>query len=286
MVNSGHDAAPRRIRQVEFHSRAHPGVPVEVLNRADLITRFGARFFDRPDRPAFDGLLLIHDGTGTHTVDFETIALRPGRLIRTRPGQVQSWDTEADIQASLVIAGPVPETGSAWFPGHRAYCDLDDDELLTADNIVAALRREQARFDGNEPSTRLLIGLYTALGALFDRATEILEPAATADPYTAFRLALETDLGRSHNVREYAGALGYAERTISRACQRATGLTAKGVLDQRLVLEAKRLLAHTDMAAAAISGNLGFSEPTNFTKFFVRRTGQRPSEFRSSVRSG
>jgi len=63
-----------------------------------------------------------------------------------------------------------------------------------------------------------------------------------------------------------------------------TGLSAKRVLTDRLVLEAKRLLVHTDLTAAAIAGQLGFSEPTNFNRFFVRGTTFTPTVFRRSQR--
>jgi transcriptional regulator GlxA family with amidase domain len=47
-----------------------------------------------------------------------------------------------------------------------------------------------------------------------------------------------------------------------------------------VVLEARRLLAHTDDSVAAIGESLGFSESTNFGKFFEARTGERPGAFR------
>ena len=105
-------------------------------------------------------------------------------------------------------------------------------------------------------------------------------PAAYAD----FRDAIERGLGSGRSIRDYASDLGYSERTITRACQRVTGLSAKGVLDQRIVLEAKRLLAHTDLPAATVGSRLGFSEPTNFAKFFRRHTAQLPSAFRADSR--
>jgi AraC-like DNA-binding protein len=278
------DSGQQDIRSVEFHSSSRPGIPVEVLQRADLLARFEPTHFDRPQRPTFDSMMLARSGTGIHTIDFETIPVRPGRLIRVRPGQVQTLDTSTDIDATIVIARTEPRAGSTWFPGHSAYCDLGPNSLRTAEALVAALSNEQDRFTDDEPSSRLLLSLYAALAALFDRAQQPLAAAKAADPYTAYRAALEADLGKSHNVRDFAADLGYAERTISRACQQATGLTAKGVLNQRLVLEAKRLLAHTDKTAAAISAELGFSEPTNFHKFFARQTNQRPSEFRAANR--
>lgn len=62
------------------------------------------------------------------------------------------------------------------------------------------------------------------------------------------------------------------------------GVGAKEFVDRRVVLEAKRLLAHTDLAAARIAGGLGFSSATNFAKYFHQRAGQAPIAFRTTVR--
>ncbi len=54
-------------------------------------------------------------------------------------------------------------------------------------------------------------------------------------------------------------------------------------MDDRVALEARRLLAHTDLTVAAVGRRLGFEETTNFVKFFVRRTGTTPGTFRQDA---
>ena len=72
----------------------------------------------------------------------------------------------------------------------------------------------------------------------------------------------------------------YSSKTLSRAARAATGLNAKEYIDQRVLLEGRRLLAHTRLSAGEIAERLGFSELTNFIKFFRRNGGESPSEFR------
>ncbi len=57
-------------------------------------------------------------------------------------------------------------------------------------------------------------------------------------------------------------------------------MSAKALLVGRIVLEAKRLLAHSAAPVAAIAADLGFEEATNFVKFFRRETGLTPGLFR------
>jgi AraC-like DNA-binding protein len=64
---------------------------------------------------------------------------------------------------------------------------------------------------------------------------------------------------------------------VNRACFAATGKTAKALVDQRVALEGARLLAHAKISVNEISHRLGFTETTNFVRFFVRMVGSTPT---------
>lgn len=279
MVESGQPA----IVSVPFATRRHADLPVEVLERREIFERVGPERLTRPERPTFHELMLMRSEGGVHTVDFETIEARPGRLVWIRPGQVQSWQIGADYDATLVLSRPSAPTVSPWFPGDPSFRDLDADGVALADALVEGIRAQQAGFDGSAPERRLMVALFDALAALFDRAGSERHATRLPVAYTTFREAIEADLAASHDVTWYADRVGYSARTLSRACLSSTGQTAKAVLTERLLLEAKRLLVHTDLPAAAIATDLGFSEATNFGKFFSRHSGTTPARFRESA---
>jgi AraC-like DNA-binding protein len=70
-------------------------------------------------------------------------------------------------------------------------------------------------------------------------------------------------------------------RTLTRASLAVTGRTAKQVVDDRVALEARRLLACTTLSVAEVGRRLGFPEPTNFGRFFHRELGLSPGAFRA-----
>ncbi|MFI9275717.1 helix-turn-helix transcriptional regulator [Kitasatospora sp. NPDC052896] len=107
---------------------------------------------------------------------------------------------------------------------------------------------------------------------------------AASEVFRSFRAAVERDFARSHHVADYAAALGYSVRTLTRAAQAATGFTAKQYIDARILLEARRLLAHTDATSAEISRRVGFHDPSDFAKFFRTRDGNAPLRFREVAR--
>jgi AraC-like DNA-binding protein len=108
------------------------------------------------------------------------------------------------------------------------------------------------------------------------------EPADAA--FEAFRRAVEDGFAHTHRVEDYAHQLGYSVRTLTRASHVATGHGAKRVIQERVLLEAKRLLAHTELTSTVIAGHIGMPDPTTFGKFFRRQTGETPATFRDRLR--
>lgn len=106
-------------------------------------------------------------------------------------------------------------------------------------------------------------------------------PATAGDTFLRFQHELERTFATTRHAAAYAARIGYSLPTLNRACQAATGRNAKTLIDARVVLEAGRLLAHTDLPVAAIGRSLGFSEPTDFGKFFTRETGLPPGTLRT-----
>jgi AraC-like DNA-binding protein len=82
-------------------------------------------------------------------------------------------------------------------------------------------------------------------------------------------------------LADYAAALNVSESRLRTACLQVTGGPPLKLVHAGLLLEAKRQLRYTGASVSEIAYELGFSDPAYFTRFFSRRTGVSPSEFRS-----
>jgi AraC-like DNA-binding protein len=116
-------------------------------------------------------------------------------------------------------------------------------------------------------------------------AAEDAPDSATAEgrTFARFRRQLESGHPHSRRVEDYADRLGCSVRTLTRASLAVTGRTAKQSVDDRVALEARRLLACTPLSVAEIGRRLGFPEPTNFGRFFHREAGVSPGGFRAGA---
>ncbi|QHE84407.1 AraC family transcriptional regulator [Hydrogenophaga sp. BPS33] len=84
----------------------------------------------------------------------------------------------------------------------------------------------------------------------------------------------------------YAEALGVTPDHLSRTCRSATKQSALHILHERLMLEARRLLAYSSMPVTEVALQLGYDDAAYFSKFFNRSVGHTPSEYRALVASG
>ena len=264
----------------------------EIIDLATLHRRRARR--GRPlafHRVDFHTLTLITSGDGEHSIDFMTYPCRPGTLLWVRPGQVQRFDGRAatgGIHLLFTATFPPAFSGAERLvtPWYGAVCwQLGASaEYATLATLLAQMRAEYDRPVGAVSVEILQLQLATLLLHI-DRLPSPGgrdDAFAGGEVYARFRAELERSYAQTRRAEHYARQLGYSVKTLTRACLAATGQPVKQVIDTRVVLEAQRLLAHTDDPVATIARRLGFTEPTNFGKFFTHITGTSPGRFRAA----
>ncbi|WP_232234568.1 AraC family transcriptional regulator [Actinoplanes sp. N902-109] len=265
------------------------------MTLAQLRARAGRPAPGTPQRPTFHHLLTVTRGTLWHTVDFTGHALTPGRWLWVRPGQVQQWGPLDDVDGTLVLFQPdflPPDSGAARLDDPYApirYEPTGDAAHRLTDAIEHLARAFTS--PGELPLEVHQTVLRHLLAVLVLRLAHLGTPSGSPAPepndtFLRLRDAVERDFARTRRLEDYARALGYSTRTLSRATQAAAGVNAKEFIDRRVVLQARRLLAHSDDTAAQIAARLGFTSATNFSKYFHQRTGTTPIAFREAVQAG
>lgn len=282
----------RDIRDTRYVPRSGR-LPVEAFTLSSLRRRVDLAAVGA-ERLHFHLVLVGLDGSGEHEVDFGLVPVEPLRLVHVRPGQVHRWLQPHAYEAQLVLLpddAPLQPPATPDRPPSRL---LTPDEWLRCAALPPLLDDELRHEQPPEARDRALHALRDLLVVRLgiDRPGPADSSRADAGssplppPYVALRAELEAHPTPLRSVAELAAALGYAPRTLTRACLAATGRTAKQVVDERGYLEARRLLVHTDRPVRAVAAQLGFTEPTNFTKFFVRMSGSTPGRWRSGYAAG
>ncbi|KRA32493.1 AraC family transcriptional regulator [Nocardioides sp. Root614] len=279
------------IRRVRYLSPGSNVGDIEVNTLAGIRERGGPQEFLTSQVLDFDLLFHLESGTEVHTVDFTDHTLNTGDLLWVRAGQLHQWGRIDDIEGPVVMFGPhaIDDRTSNLIRSqlvrtrnHWTAADLEATPVLRAIGLLTT----SIDLDPQKQSSLRQAGLEHSLSALLAYLV-LVEPAGGATPqeptheaYRWFRDHVEENFRTWHKVSEYADRLGYSTRTLNRLARQHTGLSAKELIDERVVLEAKRQLRHGDTSVAEIAEQLGFDDPSNFSSYFRRRTGTTPGAFR------
>jgi AraC-like DNA-binding protein len=258
----------------------------------------------RPHRLDHHVVLLVTAGHGGQTVDFVAHPCRPGTLVWARPGQVVRYGRQPGLDATLVAWRPdllaalevdAPAVTDPFGPTHWQLTGEDEDAII---NEVSQLVVDCDRYGGGRLPAELLRHQLAVLmlriaalparrpdgppGDPQHRADRSAARGTAADTtFLRLRRAVERSYVETRRVEDYAARLGCSVRTLTRASLAATGRSAKQIIDDRAALEARRLLACTELQIAEIGQRLGFPEATNFGRFFHREVGCSPGAFRA-----
>ncbi|WP_406194392.1 AraC family transcriptional regulator [Streptomyces europaeiscabiei] len=254
----------------------------------------------RPGRATFHYLILVTEGELRHDVDHVTRTVASGQWLWVRPGHAQCWHPPGAARGPFILFEPDvlrPDLARLLAPltAHDAPAVLSphpDDAAWLQQTALQLLDEHRALgrrpLDVHHALRRsllesLLLRLANSPGiAPVGTATAAATARAgrgRADRYGRFLDALELHFRELHQAADYAELLGCSVRTLSRAAQDATGKGVRELIDERRLLEARRLLGGARWDARAVAVHLGFTDPANFGRFFRDRTGLTPAAF-------
>lgn len=167
---------------------------------------------------------------------------------------------------------------------------LESYELPFFDHIFGQIATE---FAVRDPSLEEMIRTY--LKQLFIKSSRLwkkqnLDKALSEHQndlefFRKFTMLVETHYKKKHNVADYAEILGLAPKTITHKFKRLKLPLPNDVIKNRIVLEAKRMLAYTELTSKEIGYILGYEDPAYFSRLFLQKAGETPSNFRTKFLS-
>jgi AraC-like DNA-binding protein len=163
---------------------------------------------------------------------------------------------------------------------------LADADVLFVEDIVNKIRMESQR--PGDWQQRMLAAYLTVLLTYLSRlySEQFKDTATSTDKLllTRFQSKIDENFQQYHEVGDYAAMLHISAGHLSEVVKSQSGKPAIKHIHDRLVMEARRLLLHTDKSLKDIAFDLGFSDASYFNRFFKRETGTTPAGYRSKIR--
>ncbi|MGE5731899.1 MAG: helix-turn-helix domain-containing protein [Gemmatimonas sp.] len=250
-----------------------------------------------PHSLGFFDVILVTRGKGWFWLDSHRHAVRPGTVFFTTPGQVRRWDTKQldgvclffeDFFIKEFLQDDAFLHRLPYFHADpaRAALTLAPAAARRVRARLAAMQRELAHYrrDSVDLLRARLYETLIVLARQYAAAHRVDPQRPTHRVVSRFMELVERDATRRHRIADYAAELAVTPGHLSVLCTQYVGQRAKRLLDSVLASRARRMLLYTDESAARVGASLGFGDPSYFSRFFRRETGQSPKEFRNALR--
>ena len=226
-------------------------------------------------------LLWFTRGQGRITVGGETRGYGAHNAVFIPAGVMHGFEVGAQTFGTALFFG---RGSSVTLPAEPLHLRIREAASQAELNLIldAIQRESESGKPGHERAARHYLGL---LGVWIERQGEIAAADARR-PDAARRLArrytelLEQEFRSPMGVSDYASRLGVTSTHLTRVCNQACGRSASGLLHDRKIFEARRLLSETAIPVAEVARGLGFASAAYFTRAFQHHTGKTPSGFR------
>ena len=209
---------------------------------------------------------------------------------RFSPGvQGQVITVLAQHLRKLLAAEPLLEK-RLWLPRAQAL------EAADAASVAAAMQALREEF--TRPADWRSLGVDSGLARLLVTLGRCLSPAGIAPAANSkngaraqqhvqrYRALIEERFRAQPVMSALAAEIGITTTQLNRVCHSVLGCASVAVLHARLLLEAQRELAYTTMSIKQIAHDLGFADAAYFSRFYQRKTGLSPTQWRSASAGG
>lgn len=286
---------PEKIRKISF--REGKNQQIDIVPLSELLASHSKHII-QPHRTNFYHIFLLYNCQPTHIVDFTPINTQPFSLLFIDKNRVHQFDRLLNYDGEVIVFTDdffnLQASDSQFLRNSTLFNDIANNYLL---------RLQKADF---EKISRISSDIKAELETETDSATHIFmknmlhnllllalraknKSSATqekkgADLEIAYMLydLIDRNFIQSKSVADYAAQLCMSEKRLGMATAKSLDKSPKEMINDRILLEAKRLLVYTHSSVKEIGHTLGFEDPAYFVRYFKKNCRQTPAEFRNA----
>ena len=242
----------------------------------------------------FYAILILTEGAMNHFVDFKEYKIQMGECLLISKNQVHAFDSESVYDGCAILFS------DGFLQKYMAKSNLFLIEQLydyaLRQNIFKRHRTIEKflkliKEEGDIHPSDILPNLYGAHLTLFLLKLSNLpegepiqkESNRKLELFNDYRKLIAERYNETRNVNTYSQDLLISYKHLNSICKDITGQSAKEILDNYVLLEAKRLLITTSLSIKEVSFKCGFSDTANFVKYFKTREKLTPSQYKKNL---
>jgi len=283
--------------KIENLDLKHNGEMVSFAIRTmEEIDQYSSGIADNPHRHNYYTILFSYTATGKHIIDFKEYPIQPQHIFFVSPGQVHQVVTDPNPTGMVILFSPEFLQKNSINENFISNLKLFNDISETPPLLVNEDKKEKLNvfisgmlnaFHSENEMKYETIGAYLKLFLIECNNLCSLFPGANSQSLEvgrtlvqSFRNVVEEQYTKWHQVKKYADQLNVTPGYLNEVIKSSLKVSAKDFIQNRLILEAKRMCVFTNKSIKEIGYNLGFDDPSHFSKFFKNYTGYSFQEFK------
>ena len=238
----------------------------------------------------FYQIIVITKGRGIHEVDFQKIAYSENTVIPVALGQVQRFTFNENLEGYAILFTPdflIKEDldysylfdFTIFLHTINPVSSIANQAVYTLIDEMISEQQKELAFNSIEYQRNLLKNFLIQIERNKRERTDIL-CNDSLELFLKFRKLLEEHVNYKVRVLDLCQQLNISEKQLNASIKRNQNTTAKKYIEDRILLEIKRLLVYSTLSIKEIAYEIGFEDPTNFTKYFKTRMKVLPTEYR------
>jgi len=287
-------------KDIYEHELMHNGIPMPfVIKSMEEIENQANGIVDDPHRHKYYTVIWPFTATGKHIIDFKEYPLQPHHIFFVNPAQVHQIITDPFPTGYVLLFTPEflekNSIRSDFIANLKLFKKTDESAALPlTDTMKIQLKifadQMMTAFHSKTDLSLEIIGAYLKLFLIEcnghcslseESNTQSVEVGKTL--VKNFKAVVEKQFTKSHQVKAYADTLNVSPNYLNEVIKSAINISAKDYIQNRLILEARRLVVFTDKSSKEIGYDLGFEDPSHFSKFYKIQSGQSLQDFKKSI---
>lgn len=246
-----------------------------------------------PHRHVYYELFFFFGGSGSHLIDFIEFDIQPPSIQLVGPHQLHQVSHSKDSEGYVIKIRPVLIASNPFlqkffnFIQYNQYfkvgVQITEEERNLLKNSFHFLKSYNN--DNSEDSIFALLAALNLYISILKKHQTTPSSSEENNPnnayFTEFLNLVEENYLVEKSADFYTQAMNLSLSKLNNIVKERTEMTVKKFLINRVLLEAKRLIAHTEKSVKEIAYELEFLEPAHFTNFFKKHMGTTPTKFKA-----